>query len=196
MGVPKLRRRWSVGAGWIIFALRRADGTSHAVRYKGKGSPRLEPRGCTELPPPPTAWKALLLRTQALLGQANDTEIEATPLTSMDEVLQRLRVFNEERSWRQFHSAKNLTMALTGEVGELAALLQWLEPEEIDGWLTQPEHLRAVRHELADIFAYLLVLADVVNVDLVEALAEKLTINESRYPVDKARGTARKYDAL
>ncbi len=87
-------------------------------------------------------------------------------------------------------------MALAGEAGELTALFQWLTPDESAKIMDNPETADQVRHEVADTLAYLLRLADVLNIDILAALAEKIDVNERRYPVDLARGTALKYDKL
>ncbi len=104
--------------------------------------------------------------------------------------------FASRRDWRQFHTPKNLAMALAGEAGEVVSLFQWLTPEESSAVMTRPERARRVREELADVFAYLLQLADVLDVDLVEALRAKVAVNEARYPEEVARGRADKYDEL
>lgn len=108
----------------------------------------------------------------------------------------RLRQFASERQWDQFHSPKNLVMALTGEVGELSEIFQWLSEDASRGATQHPETAEAVRHELADVMMYLVRLADVLHVDLNQAIAEKLTLNEARYPVDRSRGSNKKYDRI
>lgn len=107
-----------------------------------------------------------------------------------------LAQFAHERDWEQFHTPKNLAMALAGEAGELLALFQWLTPEQSQALTAQPDHAEAVRLELADVFAYLLRLADVTGIDLEEALAEKIELNRHRYPADLAYGRADKYTKL
>lgn len=104
----------------------------------------------------------------------------------------RLRQFAAERDWDQFHSPKNLAMALTGEAGELAAEFQWLS--EAQSWRPEPERMTRVQEEAADVLLYLVRLADQLKFDLVEAADRKIGINESRYPADKVFGSARKYD--
>ena len=106
----------------------------------------------------------------------------------------RLRTFAQERDWQQFHTPKNLAMALAGEVGELVELFQWLTPEESQ--TLQADTAGRVRDELADVQIYLLRLADVLGVDLTAAVESKVALNESRYPPDKARGRATKYTDL
>jgi len=112
----------------------------------------------------------------------------------LDELALRLEAFVEERDWAQFHSPKNLSMALAGEVGELIEHFQWLTEEQSRG--LSREALEEVRAEIADVQIYLLMLARKLDIDLVQAASDKLEINARKYPVDKARGRARKYTNL
>ena len=114
----------------------------------------------------------------------------------LENAQQRLAEFARERDWEQFHSPKNLVMALAGEVGELVAIFQWLTPEEAAAVMTDPRRAAQVRTEVADVSAYLLRLVDVLGLDLLSVLAEKITLNETRYPIDLSRGRADKYDEL
>ncbi|MCU0974751.1 MAG: nucleotide pyrophosphohydrolase [Steroidobacteraceae bacterium] len=105
-----------------------------------------------------------------------------------------LRDFAAERDWEQFHTPKNLAAALAVEAGEVLEHFQWLTPEQS---LALPEAERArVALELADVLLYLLRLADRSGIDLERAAWEKLALNAGKYPVDKARGSARKYTEL
>src|SRR5215470_1383971 len=98
--------------------------------------------------------------------------------------LQRqLRDFAAERDWEPFHSPKNLVMALTGEVGELTEIFQWLTPDESAGLMVNAAKAVRVREEMADVFAYLLRLSDVLGVDSEAALADKIVKNALKYPV-------------
>jgi NTP pyrophosphatase (non-canonical NTP hydrolase) len=108
----------------------------------------------------------------------------------------QLRDFAAERDWEQFHTPKNLVMALAGEVGELIEIFQWLTPDQSANVLSVPAQAIHVREELADVFAYLLRLCDVLGVDLEQALREKITHNALKYPVETARGSAAKYTNL
>ena len=108
----------------------------------------------------------------------------------------KLRLFARARDWEQFHSPKNLAMALTGEVGELVAHFQWLTESASATVMADRAIAQNIRYEMADVLAYLLRLADVLGVDLVAALTEKMDANERRYPVDRAKGNARKYTEL
>ncbi len=113
---------------------------------------------------------------------------------SLAALREAVRRFAEERDWTRFHSPKNLVMAMTGEVGEVAEHFQWLSAEEsaaLDDGTRE-----AVALELADVLIYLVRLADVLGVDLDEAARRKLAINALRYPVEKAYGNAIKYDQL
>lgn len=94
----------------------------------------------------------------------------------------RIRTFADARDWRRFHNPKNLALALVGEVGELAAELQWLTPEEAAAIDPASERGAAVRDELADVAIYLLRLADELEVDLGAAVLAKLARNEERFP--------------
>lgn len=107
---------------------------------------------------------------------------------------ERLKQFSDDRDWGKFHSPKNLVMALTGEVGELTELFQWLTEEESRQIMQDPDMARRVNEEMADVFLYLIRLASVLGVDLSEAAQAKIAINESRYPVELSRGSAAKYN--
>ena len=104
------------------------------------------------------------------------------------EIQNKLAKFAEERDWDQFHSPKNLVMALTSEVGELNELFQWLTEEKSNN-----VDNNEVRQEIADIFIYLLRLSDKLDIDIEEAVKEKIEINAKKYPIDLAKGNAIKY---
>ena len=108
----------------------------------------------------------------------------------------QLRQFARERDWEQFHNPRSLLLALIGETGELAEIFQWLTDDAADAVMDDPRQASRVREELADVFAYLLRLADVLDVDLAEALEAKIKDNARRYPVERAHGNARKYSEL
>lgn len=112
----------------------------------------------------------------------------------LEDLALRLEVFVEERDWAQFHSPKNLAMALGGEVGELIEHFQWLTEEQSRDLSDKARE--AVRAELADVQIYLLLLARKLNMDLLQAANDKLEANARKYPSDKARGNARKYTDL
>jgi NTP pyrophosphatase (non-canonical NTP hydrolase) len=107
-------------------------------------------------------------------------------------LIQRLREFAQARDWEQFHTPKNLAMALIAEAGELVEHFQWLTPAQAER--LPPEELQAVELEMADVLLYLLRLADRLGVDLEAAAWRKIEINERKYPADKVRGSARKAD--
>jgi NTP pyrophosphatase (non-canonical NTP hydrolase) len=104
---------------------------------------------------------------------------------------QRVAAFAAARDWERFHSPKNLAMALSVEAAELVEEFQWLTEDQsraLDG-----ERLERVRLELADVFIYLLRIADKLDVDLVAAASDKIVLNEKKYPPERVRGDARKY---
>ena len=109
------------------------------------------------------------------------------------EIQDKLAKFAEERDWDQFHSPKNLVMALTSEVGELNELFQWLT-EEQSSMKDDIGKVEEIRKEIADIFIYLLRLADKLDIDIEEAIREKIEINAKKYPIDLAKGNATKYN--
>lgn len=98
---------------------------------------------------------------------------------------QHLRIFADQRNWNQYHTPKNLSMALAGESGELLEIFQWLTPEESRIDNLGPENRQAVREELADIFVYLIRIADLLDVDIENAFWEKMEKNGMKYPVDQ-----------
>lgn len=106
----------------------------------------------------------------------------------------RLREFADARDWNQFHSPKNLAMALAAESGELLEVFQWLT--EAQSRSLEPKAQAAVRDEIADILLYLVRLGDQLGIDPVAEAHRKLVENDRKYPVDKARGNARKYTEL
>ena len=107
----------------------------------------------------------------------------------LEELRSGLREFARERDWEQFHTPKNLAMALAGEVGELLEIFQWLTPEQAQAVM---ESARAddVEDELADVLIYLVRLADVLDIDLLDAARTKLDRNEGRFPPGDVRGRA------
>ncbi len=117
-------------------------------------------------------------------------------LIAVDGATQALRQFAEERDWQQFHSPKNLVMALSGEVGELTEIFQWMTEVDSYGAGSAPATARAVSDELADVALYLIRLADVLGVDLNAAIVSKLASNAAKYPVAASRGVSTKYDQL
>lgn len=110
------------------------------------------------------------------------------------ELIQKLRDFNRERDWEQYHSPKNLVMCLAGEVGELIEQFQWLT-EQQSGELP-PARRAAVEEEIGDVTLCLLNLADKLRIDPLDAAARKLERNKIKYPVHKAKGRADKYTDL
>jgi dCTP diphosphatase len=99
--------------------------------------------------------------------------------------------FVSERDWKQFHSPKNLAMALSVEVSEIAEHFQWLTQEQSRN--LPPEKLRAVTREIGDAMIYLVELSDELGVDPIKAATEKVNTNSSKYPADLVRGKAAKY---
>lgn len=116
------------------------------------------------------------------------------PDTQLTKIRDTLREFAAARDWDQFHSPKNLAMALSVEASELLEHFQWLTEEESRA--VSGDKLTAVKHELADVLIYLVRLADKLDVDLMKAVDEKLVLNANKYPVEKSKGKVTKYDKL
>ncbi len=113
-------------------------------------------------------------------------------MRDLGELKERLRTFVAERDWDQFHSPKNLAMALSVEAAELVELFQWLT--EAESAALDTDRRRRAAEELADVLVYLVRIADRLDIDLLQAAAEKLERNAVKYPVERVRGQARKYD--
>jgi NTP pyrophosphatase (non-canonical NTP hydrolase) len=110
---------------------------------------------------------------------------------NLKEISQRLREFADARDWEQFHSPKNLSMALSVEAGELVECFQWLTEEQ--SCALSGSQLDAVEEEIADVQLYLIRLADKLGVDIADAVEKKIEKNGSKYPVDRVKGSSKKY---
>ena len=109
----------------------------------------------------------------------------------LTQLKQRLRDFAKARDWDQFHSPKNLSMALIAEAAELVEHFQWLT-EKQSNELTS-DKLLEVEQEIADIQIYLIRIADKLGINVLDAVQKKIVLNETKYPADKVRGSSRKY---
>jgi len=116
------------------------------------------------------------------------------PNPALDQLRDALRQFAAERDWDQFHSPKNLASALAVEAAELLERFQWLTEDQ--SRRLPPDELAKVREEMADVLNYLVRLADKLDVNLLEAARDKIELNALKYPVDKARGSVKKYSEL
>ncbi|MBI5025425.1 MAG: nucleotide pyrophosphohydrolase [Nitrospirae bacterium] len=123
-----------------------------------------------------------LLRLEYLYGKNED----------MEELIHKLRAFAKERDWEQFHSPKNLAMALSVEVAEIVELFQWMT-EEQSKKLSQ-EKIEKLKEEIGDVMIYLTKLANKYGINPIEAAEEKLKINQKKYPAEVVKGKAEKYD--
>jgi len=112
-------------------------------------------------------------------------------LTSIDSLRDRLREFARERDWDQFHTPKNLSMALIAEAAELVEHFQWVDGN--NSHLLDDKLRPSVEEEIADIFIYLVRIADKLDIDLYSAAERKIAINARKYPADKVKGSSKKY---
>ena len=115
-------------------------------------------------------------------------------MTELENLRDQLRNFAAARDWDQFHSPKNLAMALSAEAGELLEVFQWLTEEQSRS--LAPEAQAAASEEIADVLLYLIRLGDQLGIDPVAAAQRKLVANAQKYPADKARGSNKKYTEL
>ncbi len=109
----------------------------------------------------------------------------------IDHIQKQLSNFANERNWDQFHTPKNLAMALSVEASELVEIFQWLTPEQAEAIMSSSES-EHVKEEMADIMIYLIRMADKLNVDLGSAVTDKIVKNGKRYPVSLSKGNAKK----
>jgi NTP pyrophosphatase (non-canonical NTP hydrolase) len=129
-----------------------------------------------------------------LAAQYNEAVNKAEAIMAdkdFDRIRKQVRQFVVERDWDQFHSPKNLSMALIVEAAELVEHFQWLTEEQSS--TLPPEKLAEVELELADIQVYLISLAEKLKLDLVAAVDKKLALNAAKYPADMVRGSSKKY---
>jgi dCTP diphosphatase len=115
-------------------------------------------------------------------------------MNELHQLRDQLRTFAAEREWDQFHSPKNLAMALSVEASELLEHFQW--KSETESAQPTADELKAISHEAADVLLYLIRIADKLGIDLVAAAKEKMVLNAQKYPVEKARGSSKKYDEI
>ena len=108
--------------------------------------------------------------------------------TTISDLRQVVATFVTERDWQQFHTPKNLTMALAIEVAELMEHFQWLTPEASRAITEDSTRLQAVREELADVCCYVLAIANELDVDISQAMTEKMVKNRQKYPAEEFRG--------
>lgn len=113
---------------------------------------------------------------------------------TINNLLQELRTFSKERNWDQFHSPKNLSMALAVEASELLEIYQWQSEEESHKLHLEPKKREEISDELADIFIYLLRLSDKTQIDLLEASFNKMKKNALKYPISEHYGNSKKYN--
>lgn len=115
-------------------------------------------------------------------------------MDALSKLSTRLETFAAARDWNQFHSPKNLAMALAVEAAELMEEFQWLTEEQSKN--LSPEKLAKVKDEIADVFNYLVRLSSKLDINLIAAANDKIEKNELKYPVDKAKGNAKRYTEL
>ena len=109
-------------------------------------------------------------------------------MNSLEELKEKIKQFNIERDWDQYHNPKDLIIALFSEVGELAECYRWLNDEEISQVHLDPDKRKKVEEEVADILMYMFMFAYKTDIDLVKVIEDKLEKNSKKYPIDKMKG--------
>ena len=138
----------------------------------------------------PAPFCVSIKRSSNMTNNASDP----THLIDTTNLAQALEKFATDRNWSQFHSPKNLVMALTGEVGELSEIFQWMSEADSMKAGQNPATAQDVKDELADVLLYLVRLASILNIDLNEAVTHKIKANEQKYPVANSLGVSTKYN--
>ena len=110
----------------------------------------------------------------------------------LDKYKSKIREFADERDWDQFHNPKNLSMALSAEIGELLDIFQWLTSDQSKN--LSDKDLKLAKEELGDIMIYLIRLSDKLDIDLEQAVIDKIKINEEKYPIELSKGNSTKYN--
>lgn len=109
----------------------------------------------------------------------------------MKELMNKINQFRDDRDWRKFHNEKDLAISISLEASELLELFQWKNSEEV-----VESSLNEIKEELADVLIYSLMMADNLNLDVEDIIKSKLDLNEQKYPVEKSRGSNKKYNEL
>ena len=109
---------------------------------------------------------------------------------------QRLTQFRDNRDWRKFHNLKDLIQSVSIEAGELLELTQWKTTQDVEDAIADPDFRARLSEELSDVFLYVLLVAERAGLDLAEEAHRKIDLNDAKYPVEKARGNAKKYTEL
>jgi len=111
----------------------------------------------------------------------------------LKELQKKVIEFRDARDWAQYHNPKDLAISLSLEAAELLEIFQWKDPQEVEACKSDPESRRRVKEELGDILIYALNMCHAFGFDPSEVILEKLELNEKKYPVEKAKGSAKKY---
>jgi dCTP diphosphatase len=116
--------------------------------------------------------------------------------SDLESLFEQIKNFSDDRDWAQFHTPKNLILAIVAEVGELAEVVQWQSEQEISEYLSSPEGKSRISEEIADVAIYLIRLCQQRNLDFLEIVKSKLAINAIKYPIQDSKGNSKKYSEL
>lgn len=112
-------------------------------------------------------------------------------MVDIEQLIERIRAFRDERDWKQFHNPKDMAISLNLEAAELLEHFQWKNEEELEAYVREKKH--EISEELADVLYWLLLIANDCDIDLAEAFEKKMKRNEEKYPIEKAKGRSAKY---
>jgi len=114
----------------------------------------------------------------------------------LDDLIAKALNFRKERNWKQYHSARNIALSVSLEAAELLEIFQWKTDAEAKELINEPDQRENIADELSDILLYIILMANDLNIDLIEAADKKIDKNAAKYPVDKVKGKAVKYTEL
>lgn len=117
-------------------------------------------------------------------------------MSDINDIKERIVAFRDARDWKQFHNPKDLALSLVLEAAEVLECFQWKDAEEVDRYLLSEEGKLQVSDELADVLYWILLLSNDLNIDIKQAFDRKIEKNESKYPIDLAKGSHKKYTEL
>lgn len=115
---------------------------------------------------------------------------------TVSQIKKEIEQFNKERDWKKYHTPKDLAISIILEAGELLEKFQWLNDKEITKVLTDSKKFHKIKSELADVFAYAFALSNRLDIDVSEAIFNKIKENKRKYPIDKIKGKYRKYSEI
>ena len=132
--------------------------------------------------------------TERFFKSRMEVQLQTEKNEDLDSVIKEIIKFRDDRDWLQFHDPKNLSQAISIEAAELQEIFLW--KSTVDSKSLPSDHVKRVKNEVADIFIFMIYLCNHFGINLLEAVKNKLQTNRLKYPVEKSRGSSKKYDEL